>query len=254
MMKKMIKKTAGIMLACSMLCAIMATGCTKKEATTNDNKTEATSATSSVTSSTTSSATSSAKLEFAEQTLVDKVTGVEVTGMLPVGAEVLTDAEIISAVDLYDVFDSPYSLEGDFKKLSGSIGDYEEYQADRKVENIGKIMNLENWAQWEGYGGGMLEVRVCFVKDSQIIDVESDFTVTMPFNYRRGLVTGGITDEAVAVHYDYDNNEFSDVELVTADETPKGMFQFKAKDTGLFFLGGESNIAELKDFYENHYE
>ncbi len=264
-MKNIFKKTAGVMLASSMLLAVMATGCGQESSNTDTKNTDATNTVASSTtssaddkstveSSTTSSA--SADLELAQQTLVDSVTGVEVTGMLPVGAKVLVTADVLSTVDLYDRFDSPYSLEGDFPRFTSPIGDYEAYQTDRKTTNIAKIMNNKGWTEWEGTAGGMIFTEVYIVKDSEILDFksESDLIVTMPFNYRRGLVTGGITDEAVVKQYDYDKKEFVDIEIVPAEDTAKGMFQFKIKNSGIFFMGGESNIDGLMDFYDDHYE
>lgn len=265
-MKNIFKKTAGVMIIASMLCAIMTTGCTASEsnkasdnsATESSTKveeaTEVEDATESAESTEPENNTDVASVELAQQTKVDEVTGVEVSGMLPVGADLVSMVDFISVVDLYDRFDNPYSVEGDFKKFDGIIGDYDTYQADRKVDNIAKFINQRDWANYEGTAGGMLDVDIYFIKDSEVIEFESDMTITMPFNYRRGLITGGVEDEPVVKHYDYDDNVFTDIELVPAEATPKGMFQFKAKEPGLFFLGGESDVDGLLEFYEGHYE
>jgi hypothetical protein len=251
-MKNAFKKTVGLMLASSIICAFMATGCTASESgevksTTPDTKLEQQAP------SEAESDTKEIKLE--QQTLIDEITGVEVTGELPVGAEIVTTTSIMSTMDFYgERLEPPYTVEGDFPECTGSIAGYLATLPDQKAKNIAKIMNMKDWAQWESYAGGMLHTQIYFVIDSEIVEFESDLTVTLPYNYRRGLVNGGITDEATAIHYDYDNKEFVKLELVPVEDTPKGMFQFKTKSSGRFFIGGESYTTRLIDFYANQEE
>ena len=128
---------------------------------------------------------------------------------------------------------------------------YNDPDAEEKITNIAKVINKKGWAEIEPYAGGKLAVWVGIAKDNEVLDFESDLTVTLPFNYRRGLATGGITDEAIVVQYDYDNKEFQNREIVSAEATPKGMFQFTTEACGRFFIGGESQINSLMNFYNN---
>ncbi len=191
--------------------------------------------------------TKTTNLELTQQTMVDEVTGVQVTGMLPVGAQLVTTTNFIDDTTFYDRFDFPYAVKNDFPEFNDAEGFY--IDAERKVDNIAKIINQKSWAEREVTAGGKIVTEIYFIKDSEILDFESDLTVTMPFNYRRGLITGGITDEAVVVQYDYDNEKFVDIEVVSEEDTAKGMFEFKAKSSGIFFLGGESQIDGLISFY-----
>ena len=189
-----------------------------------------------------------------EQTLVDEVTGIQVSGKIPAGAEIQTSIHIIDNTTFYDRWEPPYTVEMDYPEFT-DISDYLiEYDYEKKVENIAKIINKKGWAEIEPYAGGNLAVWVGIVKDNEVLDFESDLTITLPFNYRRGLATGGITDEATVVQYDYDKKSFTALELVSAEATPKGMFQFKTKSTGRFFAGGESEINSLINFYNNNQE
>ena len=277
-MKNTFKKALGIMLATSIICTLMATGCVpsnsdKDKTTATENPTaEMTTATEQPTDesafATEETATEEATAEqttateaqtaeedtIQEQTLTDEVTGVQVTGKLPVGVELVTSTYIMSTVDFYDErLEPPYTVEGDYTKRTGSIEQYYDLCKERKTENIAKIMNNKDWAQWEGYAGGMINIQLYLVKDSKILESvpESELTVTMPYNYRRGLVTGGITGEARAINYDYDDKKFVKLELIPAESTAEGTFQFKTNSLGRFFIGGDTQITDIMNFYES---
>lgn len=307
-MKNTFKKALGIMLATSIICTLMATGCVpsnsdKDKTTATENPTaEMTTATEQPTDESTfateETATEEATTEEAtaeeatdqqqtqqeqtfqveaqqeqpaeqttateaqtaeedtiqEQTLTDEVTGVQVTGKLPVGVELVTSTYIMSTVDFYDErLEPPYTVEGDYPKRTGSIEQYYDLCKERKTENIAKIMNNKDWAQWEGYAGGMINIQLYLVKDSKILESvpESELIVTMPYNYRRGLVTGGITGEARAINYDYDDKKFVKLELIPAESTAEGTFQFKTNSLGRFFIGGDTQITDIMNFYES---
>ena len=87
-MKGIFKKSAGVILATGIICTAMATGCTATEnGDTNNKNTNANSDNKSTTTN---------GLVLEQQTLVDDLTGIQVTGKLPVGAE------IDSSIDLFD--------------------------------------------------------------------------------------------------------------------------------------------------------
>lgn len=232
-MKNIFKKTAGIMIATSMLCAIMATGCTASEESTNSKENTAT-----------------GNAELTQQTLVDELTRIQVSGMMPVDSKIEADMEIIDGSIFYDRWDPPYTVESDFPELTGAMDNSAEGESDRKIDNIAKIINEKGWAQTEVYAGGNLAVRIDVANSSENVDFESDLIVTLPFNYRRGLINGGIEGEIKAVQYDYDSKEFVELEIVPAEDTPKGRFQFKAKSDGCFFIASEGAINSLKHFYD----
>jgi hypothetical protein len=198
------------------------------------------------------SPTKTAFFTLEEQTLVDEITGIQVTGKLPAGAKIETSMYIIDdEVIMNDRWNPPYPIEGDYPEYSNVVEHYIVDEYEKKVENIAKIINKRDWAQLEPYFGGKLAIDIYFIKDYEILDFESDLTVTLPFNYRRGLATGGIKDEAIAVQYDYDKREFINLEVLSAEATAKGMFQFKTKSTGCFFVGGKVDINHLVTYYKN---
>lgn len=269
-MKNSFKKTAGIMIASSMLCAIMATGCTASRdstadsniATENNTATEAVTevttttatevATESATEASTESAIASDGSMLTQQTLVDEITGIEVSGMIPEGVELYTTAYILSTLDLSEGAEFPYYPDSWFPKLTKEYYEYELSQGERTAPNIQKTINKKGWAEWEAYAGGMIGTTVYFLKGTDVIKCNSELTVTVPFNYRRGLVTGGINEEAVVVEYDYnrDVREFSYVEVTPEESTPKGSFQYKISRPGLSIMGGKTEISDLVEFFD----
>lgn len=190
--------------------------------------------------------------ELAQQTIVDEITGIEVSGMLPVGADIDSVMHIIDNSSFYDRWDFPYTVEKDYIALTDVMDYYIVDEYDKENPNIAKIINQKGWAQSEAYSGGKITARIELVKNYEVLDFETDLTVTLPFNYRRGLANGGITDEVKAIQYDYGTKEFVELELVSAEATPKGSFQFKTKTNGRFFIGGKEEIDELIKFYTQY--
>lgn len=234
------------MLAAAMLCAAMTTGCTAD--TENNTSTSSQSTQQTVKEDNASDENDTEEIKLVEQTLVDEITGIEVSGMLPEGAKLDSMIYIIDDFMLSESFDTPYIMEDDHPRVT-EISDGMYGPEGKRIDNIRKIMNEKGWAQYEGYAGGKLDISLYIVKGTKVLDFDSDLTVTLPFNYRRGLVNGGITGEATVVQYDYDNKCFVDLEIVPAEDTPKGMFQFKTTSGGQFIAGGNEEVAGYKNLY-----
>lgn len=195
------------------------------------------------------SPTKTTEFTYKEQTLVDEVTGIKVSGNIPVGAEIDTTMYIIDCASFSDNWDCNI-MENDYPEYTNVMEYYTEYEYEKKVENIGKILKDKNWSSYEGSPGAKIFIEITIIKDYEIIDFNSDMTVTLPFDYHAGLVRGGIKDGPKAVQYDYSNKKFINLDIVSADVTPKGEFQFKINDVGCFFLGGASNVEQIVERYD----
>ena len=195
------------------------------------------------------SPTKTTEFTYKEQTLVDEVTGIKVSGNIPVGAEIDTTMYIINCASFSDNWDCNI-MENDYPEYTNVMEYYTEYEYEKKVENIGKILKDKNWSSYEGSPGAKIFIEITIIKDYEIIDFNSDMTVTLPFDYHAGLVRGGIKDGPKAVQYDYSNKKFINLDIVSADVTPKGEFQFKINDVGCFFLGGASNVEQIVERYD----
>ncbi len=191
-------------------------------------------------------------LKLSQQTLVDEATGIQVSGMLPDGAEVEAEIHYIDNNDFYDRFEFSYNVESDYPRISDLSDYYTVFAYEKGASNIAGTISEEGWADKEGTAGGKLSVSINVVKDLEILDFDSDLTVTLPFDYHNGLAIGSAKTElgmAKAVHYDYDTKEFTTLEIIPKENTAKDTFEFKAKSIGLFFLGSEGEIDKLVDYY-----
>lgn len=202
----------------------------------------------------------SENLELAQQTLVDKITGIEVSGMLPVGAEMKVSMAFFGDHRVCANYSYPTSgtLEEDYPELDDISEFYYTLDQERDVNKdagkIGLTISKEGWTSGR-IGTGMdstLEARITFIKNFEILDFESDLTVTLPFDYREGLIKGSCISEAIAKQYDYDSREFIDLEVIPKESTKEGTFQFKIKTPGQFFFGDEIPLnSNVKAYMDN---
>lgn len=200
--------------------------------------------------------TKTENVELAEQTITDECTGVQVSGMLPVDAKMNVVLEIIDD-KLLSVQESSFyeaeagivrTVEGEFPNPANPA-DYCYEKAE--IENISETITDPDWTVYEGMTGGRLQATVVFTKDFEVLDFESDLTVTLPFDYRNALSTGNISGDAVVEQYNYDSNEFVALEVLSAEDTAQGTFQFKTKTSGRFFFGTEDLLNHMKGLLES---
>ena len=199
--------------------------------------------------------TKTENVELAQQTIVDETTGVQVSGMLPVDAEM--DVLLCFTGD-FRIHDSHIfrrgTVEEDYPKADDISEFYYTFNNYRNVldeaDEISTVISEDNWTRYVGTGiDSTLEARITFIKDFEILDFESDLTVTLPFDYRAGLVKGNCASPAVAKQYDYDNKEFVALEVLPEESTAEGTFQFKIKTPGQFFIGDETPLNSTVNTY-----
>ncbi|MBQ1992330.1 MAG: hypothetical protein II233_06095 [Clostridia bacterium] len=181
-------------------------------------------------------------VELAEQTITDERTGVQVSGMLPVDAKMNVTLEVIDSkllsIQENSFYDAEAGIEHTFLSEFPSLDNPADYcYAKTEVENIAELITDPSWTVYEGMTGGRLQASVVFTNNFEILEFESDLTVTLPFDYREGLRTGNVSDDAIVEQYNYNTNKFASLEVISAEETAQGTFQFKTKTPGRFFFG-----------------
>ena len=176
--------------------------------------------------------------------------------MLPVDAKMNVVLEIIDD-KLLSVQESSFyeaeagivrTVEGEFPNPANPA-DYCYEKAE--IENISETITDPDWTVYEGMTGGRLQATVVFTKDFEVLDFESDLTVTLPFDYRNALSTGNVLGDVVVEQYNYDNNEFVTLEVLSVEDTAQGTFQFKTKTSGRFFFGTEDLLNHMKGLLES---
>ena len=197
--------------------------------------------------------TKTENVELAQQTITDERTGVQVSGMLPVDAKMMVTLQCIDETIESDRYDFPYLFENDYSNVKDVLDFYVTYNDEVEDIPIAELIDHEGWAEHEVTAGGKIWCKVEFEKDFEVLDFESDLTVTLPFDYHNALAISevfGNPGKATAVAYDYDKQEFITLDVVPLEDTPEGKFQVKTKTPGRFFIGGEVRIDQFIDYYK----
>ncbi len=239
-MKNIFKKTAGVALALGMMCAMSCTACTTKETTESN-------------------------VGLTQQTLVDEATNIKVTGMLPQGVKLCTTISLVDGEFLSERYsvkvsmpeDSPYEElymhrdypvadhvniinKREYNKAEGNTEDYTSYDVSWVTENNG-------WAM------PVMCVDVGFVKDGAEVDVDSELTVTLPFDYRKALTECREDSNATAFELEVISDEeekLNELEVISKGKTKKGTFQYKTNGGGVFFVGNDYQMKCYTSLYE----
>ncbi len=192
-------------------------------------------------------------IELAQQTLVDEASGVKVSGMLPVDAEMDVLLYFCGSSLLHDFYlFQTGTVEDDYPKAEDvsefCYVDYNEKEIKNEFGTIAETISEKGWTNRIGEDG-KLEAKITFIKDFEILEFESDLTITLPFDYRQGLINGSRIGKASAMQYDYNNKEFVTLDLVAENDTPEGTYQFKAKAPGQFFIGDDIALNSMVKAY-----
>ncbi len=189
-------------------------------------------------------------VELAQQTITDERTGIQVSGMLPVDAKMDVSVDLVYESEFFYKMDAgEYTFEGDYPKATNVADCYIKYTEEKNIDDIKEIITEEGWSEFEDFAGDKIQLYINFVKDFEILDFESDLTVTLPLDYRQNLITGKLTGETIAVKYDYDKKGFVNLEVLP-DKEDDGKFEFKTNTPGNFFFGDTSSINRFMRFYE----
>ena len=138
------------------------------------------------------------ELNMIEQTIVDPNTGITVSGKIPEGAMMYTTFENVHFDDLLNDFDSPHML-----KYNYQLPSLKEVFIQKLTD--GEIKYDYSWFEEDFLADGPMAVDLVFVKNYEILEFESDLTVTLPLDYYKVL-------ESRKYLYEYD---FSDGDYTT---------------------------------------
>jgi hypothetical protein len=117
-------------------------------------------------------------IELAQQTIIDEVTGVQVSGMLPVDAEM--DVLLAMAGDyrlhIFNYYDKRV-MEEDYPKANNVskflYDDEEERSVDTEAGRLSGTFSKKGWTNYDGSGAdGTLETTITFIKDYEILPKE----------------------------------------------------------------------------------
>lgn len=213
-----------------------------------------------------------------EQTMVDPNTGITVSGVIPEDAMMYTTFENVHFNDLLENFDIPNMLKYDYPLPSLK-------EVFIKKLTDGEIKYDYSWYEEDFFADGPMVVDIVFVKDYEIIEFESDLTITLPLDYYKVL-------ESKSDLYDFENHNFDDYEYEYTDEELADMkrksdtflvaktfqlnpvtsnlketevltkeggtdsFAFKTggKSTGTYFVGNEALIESILYIYNWTYK
>ncbi len=118
-----------------------------------------------------------------QQTIVDENTGITVSGMIPEGAMMYTTFENITNMDTHNIPDNGWdsiSIKYDYPLPSLR-------EVFTKKTTDGKTKYDYSWYENNEYATGAMVVDIVFVKDYEIIQFDSELTVTLPLDYYKVL-------------------------------------------------------------------
>lgn len=193
------------------------------------------------------------KVELVQQTITDEATGIQVSGMLPVDAEMdvllcfYNEYRLHSYDPMLDCnFEENYPKPDDISEFFYETED--ERLVDTEAGRFSATMSKPDWIDYLETEQSELELKLTFIKNFEILEFESDLTITLPFDYRNGLANINRKGSVSAMQYDYNKKEFITLEVLPLNAAESN-FQFKAKAPGQFFMGKSTDIKAIKRFY-----
>ncbi|MEE0060269.1 MAG: hypothetical protein UE295_05525 [Acutalibacteraceae bacterium] len=234
-MKNIFKKIAGATLAIGMMCAMPFSAF----ATESD-------------------------IELTQQTLVDEVTNIKVTGMLPQGAQLCTvmsliDFESLGGARLDEDEDVKHYMYKEFtasdyaqifnRREYNKAENIQEYYPGNMVFDVDTLKDCSEWAL------SMLWLNIGFVKDGAVLDVDSELTVTLPFDFREALTKCGADSNATAFELEMlgeEEERLNELEVIAKDKTEKGTFQYKINGDGVYFIGNDYEMQCCVSWYTDN--
>ena len=216
-----------------------------------------------------------------EQTMVDQNTGITVSGMIPEGAIMHTTIENVHIAGLrgwQEENEKPNLLKYDFL-LPGVK------EVLTKRTSDGKFKDGYNWYEDFFFAEGAVVVDVVFVKEYEVVEFDSDLTVTLPFDYYKVLESKNfnyVDDEEVGDDFDSEYSEeylddlkekvsrcniaeafqlnpttsnLKQIEVLTQKGgTEEFKFKTNSKGSGTFFIGNSILIEDMVAVYGWSYD
>lgn len=210
-----------------------------------------------------------------EQTMVDPNTGITVSGVIPEGAMMYTTLENVHIDELGTLNERENEL--NLLKYDFPLPSIKEVFT--KKTSDGKTKYDYSWYEEDFFADGSMAVDIVFVKDYQVVEFDSDLTVTIPFDYYKVLESKNF-EPVEDFKSDYSEEYWAELErkaseshiakafqlnsttsnlrelVVLTKEGGKDEFKFKTNKvgSGTFFIGNEILIENLVEVYGWSYD
>lgn len=188
-------------------------------------------------------------ISLLEQTIVDEKTGIEVSGMLPEDSEMylfFSSNEFMIMSDNFELTIEHEIYNPTADKLKNRAQDY------KQSYNYIDFYNSTYWSlsTEELEPDGVPCIEVYFVKDSQVLDFKSEFTITAPIDFRTFANSRKSDNNMFALYFNNDDCSFLSTEVLSAENTPANSFSFKAYTPGKYCFGNEEFLNRYLGFYD----
>ena len=181
---------------------------------------------------------------LAEQTIIDDETGIEVSGMLPENADmyiIFTSKEFMRLSDNFEL-----TIQNEIHTPTA------DELANRKTAyNPIEYYSSTDWSLStnELEPDGVPCIELYFVKESEVLDFESEFTVTAPIDFRTFAKSRQSDNNMTALYFDNELCSFFKTEVLPENNTPAGSFSFKAYKSGKYCFGNDEFLNRYLRFY-----
>lgn len=184
-------------------------------------------------------------ITLTKQSFVDEKTGIQVSGMLPDDSEmyvIFTSKDFMRMSDNFEL-----TIKNEVYKPTA-----DELRTRKEAYNPIDFYSSTDWSlsTEELEADGVPCMQIYFVKDSTVLDFESEFTVTAPIDFRTFASSRKSDQNMFALYFDNDLCEFLSTEVLSAENTPANSFSFKAYTPGKYCIGNE----EFLNKYLSHYD
>ncbi len=184
-------------------------------------------------------------LTLVNQTFVDDKTGIQVSGMLPKDSEmyiIFTSKDFMRMSDNFEL-----TIKNEIYKPTA-----DELSTRKEAYNPIDFYSSTDWSLSTEplEADGVPCIQIYFVKDSTVLDFESDFTVTAPIDFRTFANSRKSDQNMFALYFDNDLCEFLSTEVLSAENTPANSFSFKAYRPGKYCFGNEEFLNKYLGYYD----
>lgn len=184
-------------------------------------------------------------LTLTNQSFVDEKTGIQVSGMLPDDSEmyvIFTSKDFMRMSDNFEL-----TIKNEVYKPTA-----DELRTRKEAYNPIDFYSSTDWSlsTEELEADGVPCMQIYFVKDSTVLDFESEFTVTAPIDFRTFASSRNSDQNMFALYFDNDLCEFLSTEVLPADKTPANSFSFKAYTPGKYCIGNEEFLNKYLGYYD----
>lgn len=234
-----LKKAKSIMLVSALLLSSLAI------CSCNNNSNKSTSSAPTVAQATeTPKKAESNGIILAEQTIIDDETGIQVSGMLPENSDmyiIFTSKEFMRMSDNFEL-----TIQNEVHNPTA-----DELANIKPAYNSIEYYSSTDWSlsTSELEPDGVPCIEIYFVKNSKVLDFESEFIVTAPVDFRTFANSRQSDNNMTALYFDNELCSFFKTEALPENNTPASSFSFKAYKSGKYCFGNDEFLNKYLRFY-----